>query len=62
MRWQHTTKLHEMKDRPQYWLLIEQRDDEAHSDRRNVMIKERDPSAFTGRTMKDLTSATKAAR
>ena len=61
MRWR-LLLLHEMKDRPQYWLLIEQRDDEAHFDRRNGMIKVWDTSAFADRTIKDLTMTTKAAR
>jgi predicted secreted acid phosphatase len=48
-----------MKDPHRHWLLIKQRDDEARSDRRNIMMKEWDTSVLTGRTIKDLKQATK---
>lgn len=49
----------QMKDRHRHWLLIKQRDDEARSDHRNIMMKEWDTSVLTGRTIKDLKQATK---
>jgi len=51
-----------MKERPRHWLLIKQRDDEARSDHRNIMMKEWDTSVLTGRTIKDLEQAAKAER
>ncbi len=51
-----------MKERPRHWLLIKQRDNEARSDSRNVMMKEWDTSVLTGRTIEDLAQATKPKR
>ena len=50
-----------MKERPRHWLLIKQRDDEARSDRPDIMT-EWDTSVLTGRTIKDLAQATKVER
>ncbi len=49
-----------MKERPRHWLLIKQRDDEARSDPRDIMMQEWDTSVLTGRTIKDLAQGTKA--